>query len=183
MKEKSEMNRKVPLNQWLYKALIEKEMDGFSVLEIRNSLLEETAGQLDKHELRKMLYRQIYKLVDRGYLEKRSGEADNEPCYFKSDRFGSVAFIPAKRTVLPSLKKHRRESNEQPFLSHISREKAQSEAELRIVLGEVEEYKRVLAHFPKQSALIQPLYDKSKEYSAELLGRINALSKLESLQC
>lgn len=53
------MNRKVPLNQWLYKALIEKEMDGFSVLEIRNSLLEETAGQLDKHELRKMLYRQI----------------------------------------------------------------------------------------------------------------------------
>ncbi len=158
-------------------------MDGFSVLEIRNDLLEDTAELFDKQALRKVLYRQIYKLVDRGFLEKRQDETQGHTRYFKTDRFKALHFVSAKRTNLPLNNVEPEIEPSRSFLAHISKEKAQSEAELRIVLGEVEEYKRVLAHFPAQSTLIQPLYEKSKAYSAELLGRINALSKLESLQC
>ncbi|BCK06391.1 TPA: hypothetical protein RI707_000751 [Vibrio cholerae] len=175
------MNRKVPLNQWLYKALIDKEMDGFTVLELRNRLLYATVGVFNKNELRKMLYRQLYQLAERGYLEKRNNQANEKSRYFKTSAFKSVEFISAHRTNLPSAKTGLANSIQQPFIRYISQEKAQSEAELRILLGEVEEYKRVLTHFPAQSALIKPLYDKSKEYSAELLGRVNALSKLGSL--
>ncbi|RXJ71347.1 hypothetical protein CS022_21200 [Veronia nyctiphanis] len=172
------MKQTVPLNQWLYKALIENEMDGFSVLEIRNDLLEDTAELFDKQALRKIIYRQIYKLVDRGFLEKRQDEAQGSNRYFKTDRFKALHFVSAKRTILPP---NNVESQKEPlrsFLGYICEEKAQSEAELRVMLGEADEYKRVLAHFPAQSTFIHPLYEKSKAYSSELLGRINALSKL-----
>lgn len=87
------MNRKVPLNQWLYKALIDKEMDGFTVLELRNRLLYATVGVFNKNELRKMLYRQLYQLAERGYLEKRNNQANEKSRYFKTSAFKSVEFI------------------------------------------------------------------------------------------
>lgn len=131
------MNRKVPLNQWLYKALIDKEMDGFTVLELRNRLLYATVGVFNKNELRKMLYRQLYQLAERGYLEKRNNQANEKSRYFKTSAFKSVEFISAHRTNLPSAKTGLANSIQQPFIRYISQEKAQSEAELRILLGKL----------------------------------------------
>ncbi|MGF1688413.1 hypothetical protein L4C36_17260 [Photobacterium japonica] len=175
------MNRQIPLNKWLHKALIEKEMDGFSVLEIRNTLLPDTYMLFDREELRKLLYRQLYNLLAHGYLEKMRDEVTREKRYFKTDAFRALEFVAAKRTQLSLAHAHLKSRDYNPFISHVSREKAQFEAELRIVLGEVDVYKRVLTSFPEQSALVEPLYEKSKDYSAELLGRINALSKLSAL--
>ncbi|WP_283132268.1 hypothetical protein [Enterovibrio norvegicus] len=180
------MSQKVSLNHWLHNALIEKDMDGFSILEIRDCFLTDEGEELDKRELRLTLYRQIYKLVERGYLRKEGKSASQSVRYFKTERFFSFEYIAAKRTKLPleqAAVALKIEDGEAHFLAQISRDKAQSEAELRITLGEVEEYKRVLALYPEKKALIEPLYIKTKEYSAELLGRINALSKLVVSQC
>ncbi|WP_407334286.1 hypothetical protein [Enterovibrio sp. 27052020O] len=185
------MNPNVPLNQWLYKALIEKGMDGFSIVEVRDCLLPEIGEEINKRELRLKIYRQVYKLVDRGYLIKGGDKASPEARYFKTDAFRAHEYTSANRTKLPketalvvsTEPSASVSTNDELFLGQLSRDKAQSEAELRITLGEVEEYKRVLDLYPEQAALIEPLYSKTKDQSAELLGRINALSKLVTSKC
>ncbi|GAL29973.1 response regulator [Vibrio variabilis] len=60
----------------------------------------------------------------------------------------------------------------------LQKEKSKYEGELAIVLSEVEEYQSLMERFPKKKDMFLTMFTESKEYSAKLLGKINALSKV-----
>lgn len=63
-----------------------------------------------------------------------------------------------------------------PFVETLLNEKKQFEAELAILLGEVDEYKDLQKRFPEQLRLFYSALEEAKNNSAKLLGKVNALT-------
>lgn len=60
------------------------------------------------------------------------------------------------------------------------KEKQNHEAELAITLSEVEEFKDLIQRFPSKNKLFRRFYLETRERSAQLLGKVNALNKVLS---
>lgn len=168
------MVQKVFLNEWIYNALIKRNLNGFTVTELRDLIMAHEDIDLSKAGMSVFVRRQLIKLLERGYLFKQEARNPRKSKYFKTPLFVLDEFIPAARTKM----KPSNFQDSDRFVERINHDREQSEAELTIILGEVEEYKRVLALYPEQHELIEPLISRAKMQSAELLGRINALSNL-----
>jgi len=63
----------------------------------------------------------------------------------------------------------------------LAKEKSNSEGELAIILGEVEEYQTLMSRFPTLNNSLKILFEEAKDRSAKHLGKINALSKVIEL--
>nr|SHN97597.1 Putative uncharacterized protein [Moritella viscosa] len=90
----------------------------------------------------------------------------------------SIADVPVtqqpKVKSLPSEK----DDSSTDFRYELSKEKKTYEAELAISLSEVEEFKDLMQRFPKQNDLFKPFYLETRERSVQLLGKVNALTKV-----
>lgn len=53
------MKRSTKISAMMHKLLIEKEMDGFSVVELRDAFISTDNSGTDPDEARRMVYRQI----------------------------------------------------------------------------------------------------------------------------
>ncbi|MEF1187524.1 hypothetical protein REH72_23305, partial [Vibrio sinaloensis] len=60
------MKRSQKINVYVYKLLIEKKMDGFSVVEARDVARMFPESPKDINELRKIVYRQLLKCIECG---------------------------------------------------------------------------------------------------------------------
>lgn len=61
----------VAINEHIFNLLIKKGLDHFSVTDLRDELMNENQDLGDGSEARKFVYRQLLRLVEKGYLEKR----------------------------------------------------------------------------------------------------------------
>ncbi|MEZ8103358.1 hypothetical protein [Vibrio bivalvicida] len=58
------MKRSKKINVYIYKLLIEKKMDGFSVVEARDAARLFSESPKDINELRKIVYRQLLQCIE-----------------------------------------------------------------------------------------------------------------------
>lgn len=63
-------------------------------------------------------------------------------------------------------------------INELKKEKSQTEAELAILLGEIDEYGSLIKKHEKLFNQIQPLLISAREDSAKLLGKVNALNNV-----
>ena len=169
------MPQVIKLNQHIYSLLIEKECNGFTIVELRDELLTVTDTYQDIDEARKFIYRQTTAL-ERKDLLKAKGSGRHKK-YFKTELFNSVTFV-AKQVVIKQEKLSTGNIDNQasPFVETLLNEKKQFEAELAILLGEVDEYKALQKRFPEHLNLFFSALDNAKNNSAKLLGKVNALT-------
>ncbi|MGR5318514.1 hypothetical protein [Vibrio sp. DNB22_19_1] len=160
----------------MFNLLIEKKMDDFLVVELRDALMMNAENMMDSAHARKFVYRQIIAFERKGWLV--SSGVDRAKRYKKTELFNQIAFSP-RGTLTAKPLSELPLNVELPIceMSVLLKEKKQHEGELAIVLGEVEEYQSLIHRFPKNKDLFLPLFTEAKECSARLLGKINAISK------
>ncbi|NOH97824.1 hypothetical protein [Vibrio sp. 99-70-13A1] len=159
------MKRSRKINSVMYELLIERDMDGFSVIELRDASLSIEGGSLDLEESRKVVYRQILRFLKNEWLTC-TGKGRGKR-YFKTESFKSISMAPkaiihAKSEVLN--------------YSVLEDERNHYKGELEITLGEIEEYQSLNRRFPELVQQITPLLNSAKERSANLLGKVNVLT-------
>lgn len=62
------MKRSQKINVYIYKLLIEKNMDGFTIVEARDAARLFPESPKDINELRKIVYRQILRCIENEWL-------------------------------------------------------------------------------------------------------------------
>lgn len=165
------MKRSTKISAIMHKLLIEKGMDGFSVIELRDASLSISDFRKEPDEARKRLYRQIFRFVSNGWLESE-GEGRNKR-YFQTDLLRSLNVKPkvGQKNTPSSMKPT-------PDYSVLRHERNQYKAELEIVLGEIDEYQSLSRRFPELEQRISPMLQQARERSAHLFGKVNVLSNV-----
>jgi len=179
------MARAIALHPDVYNLLIVININNFTVSEIRDALMYESEFFNDKTETRKCIYRVICKLTKLKLLIKHTHSEVKKSRYTKSETFITADFVMRSITDAPvtqqpkakSLPSEKDESSTN-FRYELSKEKKTYEAELAISLSEVEEFKDLMQRFPKQNDLFKPFYLETRERSVQLLGKVNALTKV-----
>ncbi len=64
------------------------------------------------------------------------------------------------------------------IIAILLKERREHEGELKIVLGEIDEYRSLLSRFPALEQNIEPLLQASKIRSTQLLGKVNVLTNI-----
>ncbi|EGQ9934670.1 hypothetical protein ACEOHO_003532 [Vibrio vulnificus] len=168
------MKRSTKISVIMHKLLIEKGMDGFSVIELRDASLSISDFSKDPDEARKRLYRQILRFVRKGWLESEREGRDKR--YFQTDLFRSLNVKPKlerKNTPYPV-----KSTLDYSVLHH---ELNQYKAELEIVLGEIDEYQSLNRRFPELEQRLTPMLQQARDRSAHLFGKMNVLTNVISI--
>jgi len=165
------MKRSKKISAVMHKLLIEKRMDGFSVMEARDASLNTEEGTQNLNEARKKIYRQIWQYQQRGWLISK-GEGRNKR-YFQTEQFRELQVAPRKKIRYETLRKEFT-----PDYSVLFRESNECKGELEIVLGEIDEYQSLRCRFPELESQLTPLLHQAQERSAHLLGKINGLTNV-----
>ncbi|MEZ9556341.1 hypothetical protein AB4248_15550 [Vibrio splendidus] len=165
------MKRSIKISAVMHKLLIEKGMDGFSVIEARDASLNIVDGIKNLDEARKKVYRQIWQYQQRGWL-RTEGEGKNKR-YFQTEQFRYLEVLPRRKAKRePSIKEATSD------YSVLFRESNEYKGELEIVLGEIDEYQSLRYRFPELESRLSPLLQQAKERSAHLLGKVNGLTNV-----
>lgn len=161
------MKRSTKISAMMHKLLIEQEMDGFSVVELRDAFVSTDNGRTDPDEARRMVYRQIKRFTDNNWLVSEG--KGRKKRYFQTGQFKNLQVEPKVQTTRIS-------SPSGNDYSVLFCEHGQYKAELEIVLSEIDEYQSVIRRFQELETKLSPLLEQAKERSAHLLGKVNALT-------
>ncbi|MCD9478121.1 hypothetical protein CTM93_13020 [Photobacterium phosphoreum] len=176
------MKLEIPLNELIYNLLITHDLDGFSTVELRHYAYERLYSGLAIEELRQQIYRQIYLLTERGFLRKEGEKSSRNIRYYKTSLFPEVCFVPSKRTTIPFFELKENDNKEKEcFFVKLQHDKSLCEDEYQVVLSEVEEFQRLLNHYPSKVSILESLHQEALTRLTELKGKISALTKVTAM--
>ncbi|HDM8044642.1 TPA: hypothetical protein P0E04_002815 [Vibrio campbellii] len=161
------MKRTRKVGPLMHKLLIENEMDGFSVVELRDAACLIDQDFSDLNLARRLIYRQILRFIKNNWL--RSEGAGKQKRYFQTEQFRAVQ-EESKLNIVGT------ECASKFDYSILVHERNQSRGELEIVFGEINEYQSLNERFPELVPMLTPHFKLAKERSAQLLGKINVLT-------
>ncbi|HHF2953598.1 TPA: hypothetical protein ACVOZD_000280 [Vibrio diabolicus] len=161
------MKRSTKISAIMHNLLIEKGMDGFSVIELRDASILNEDCYIDPDEARKKVYRQILRFKKNNWL--RCEGTGQKKRYFQTSQFKCLQVEPKIQTIRLSLPSS-------PDYSVLTREHSQFKEELEIVLSEIDEYRSLNRRFPELEIKLRPFLEQAKERSAQLLGKVNVLT-------
>lgn len=153
----------------MHNLLIDRKLDGFTVVEIRDVAMEMDQSMVDLDDARRRVYRQILRFISHGWLHTEGIRRDKR--YFQTDLFKQ--FLNESKVV----------AAEKPLdtpvrrdYSVLVREKKCYNGELKIVLTEIDGYQSLFDRFPELEPKLVEFHVKAVERSAYLLGQINVLT-------
>ncbi|NQY07661.1 MAG: hypothetical protein HRT68_16065 [Flavobacteriaceae bacterium] len=181
------MSKTVALHPDVHNALIINSMDNFTVSEVRDVLMHRSEYFNNESKAREYIYRVIFKFARLGLLIKHPHSQVKKIKYTKSELFFSTHFVikkdvrtrEIKTSKITLLGDNSIDMNTTLF-SELLKKKQKHEAELAIKLGEVEEFKSLMKCYPHKNELFNRFYLETKDCSAQLLGKVNALTKVLS---
>lgn len=153
------------------------DLDGFSVLELRDLYVDEwgTGEFANKSALRKWLYRHLCYLEEKGLLV-RSNQENEKPARYKRAGQLLVTFDTEGETS-------QRDSGSSPTKPASSVEKlkarqGQYQVDMLACQGECKEYEQIAQEFPELTERVRPMYRRARERSSKLFGQLRAISNL-----
>ncbi|GAB3530754.1 hypothetical protein [Photobacterium alginatilyticum] len=177
------MSKSVALNEHIYNLLIVRDLDHFTVTELRDALLETGNINTDKNETRKFVYRQVSRLVLKGYLEKSTEKGFHNAVYSKTLAARSTRFHAKKNNLTKSqeaskIAEKSPGNNKIEFLSAIKRERNELEVRQAIALREIDKFKELLHRFPDEQSYIRPFFVEARRHATDVQGDLEAVTKL-----
>lgn len=171
------MTKTNKINANMYTILVTNQMDKFTVTEASNTLISSTEEFLKLNDVRKSLYRQLYKFEQKGWLSS-SGKGRAKR-YSVTEDFKNLCVTSNKQSSPLDIPTCFRNNDVQTTeVAALHKEKRAAVAELEITLCEIKRYKYIGQRFPKLVKIVSPLTQKAHERSVELLGNLNALSNV-----
>ncbi len=172
------------MNVYLHFLLVIKQMNGFTVAEAKDALLDERSEFTDEVETRKFIYRQLTRSVEKGLLQRADNldEGVKKTLYSKTDLFYSANIEPVQKGK--KIKQTKAQSiidktgNDTDYQQELKKELLAYEIDLSTVFEEAKEYKRLSARFPKLEKQLEQHHSSAKDKSIKLLGKIHALQTL-----
>ena len=172
------------MNVYLHFLLVIKQMNGFTVTEAKDALLNERTEFTDEVETRKFIYRQLTRSVEKGLLERAENldGAVKKTLYSKTDLFFAAKIEPIMKGK--KIKQAKPQSiadktyNDIDHQQELKKELLAYEIDLSTVFEEAKEYKRLSARFPNLQKQLEQHHSSAKDKSIKLLGKIHALQNL-----
>ncbi|GFK55884.1 hypothetical protein [Vibrio cholerae] len=169
------MSHSQKINAFMHNLLIENEMDNFSLVEIKDALLDIEEFASTGQDAHKFVYRQVWGLEKKGWLN--SDGIGREKRYMQTDLFKGLNLVSRPMPVKVNQVSDAPRAQQDKYNILIN-ERNECEGELEIILGEIEEYRSLNQRFPELSLQITPLLKNARERSALLLGKINVLTNV-----
>jgi hypothetical protein len=161
------------LNTKIHTLLVENELDNFTLLDIRKAHEQSFEGVFNPNEIRKFLYRQIYRLVKEGLLIKDGIHNSQNITYSKSQKF-----IDTFQSAIPEAS-NKDELNDS--LRTIEQKLISYKVDLSASIAESEEYQLFSKNHPHLGSVIYQKLQSSRERSSRLLGQVKAMENIKDI--
>lgn len=153
----------------MYTLLVEKKMDGFSVVELRDASISISGSITDLDEARKRIYRQLLRFEKNNWLTSEGSGLKRR--YYQTELFKNMQLQPGQESAVTK-------AASISDYSVLSLECNEYKGELEIMLGEIDEYQSLRSRFPELETTLDPLLKQAKTRSARLLGKVNVLTNV-----
>jgi len=183
------MNKILKIDPTLRKVLNDQSDQQFTVTELRDlfahSYQRTTGREIDPAEVRKWLYRRIYKMTETGYFEKIYDEKGGFTGYKLAEKYKSAKLKDAKTCHFDSIneaieKVSIKNDCVQGILKSLRDKAKQYQVDLDANISETEEYKRLYESYPSLKLQLEALYELTKNKSSKLLGQLTATQNIIS---
>tara|TARA_R110001599_G_scaffold343413_2_gene565993 strand:+ start:2015 stop:2536 length:522 start_codon:yes stop_codon:yes gene_type:complete len=161
------------LNAKIHVLIVENELDNFTLLEIRKAHEKAFDDIPSASEVRKFLYRQIYRLVKEGLLVKNGLHNSQNITYSKTplfmDKFQSTSTAESKN------------HNVDCSITAIEQKLVSYKVDLSASIAESEEYQQFSKENPHLGSVIYEKLQSSRERSSRLLGQVKAMENIKAI--
>jgi hypothetical protein len=149
-------------------------LDHFSAIEVRTAyLIIDDNCESSASELRRFVYAELVKLVNRGWLKKMTSKKKGVTNYVKTDLFN---LKPQVQDAIEHRLLNVEHSNDN--YQSIRCRLQDYKNDLLEGLGEAEEYRALRNDFPHMHDELQPKYNSIREANSRLLGKIKAIETI-----
>lgn len=156
--------------------IVASNFDNFTTSDVRSAyLVLKNDPLLDPIVIRKKLYAELLKLVNKGWLNKKSSNIKGQTRFSKTTLFD--VNILTQNTNKSSYKARNSNSNV-PSNQTLTGKLNHYRSELLLNLGETEAYKEIYAEFPNLANSIQQQYNEARDNNTKILGKIRAIEGL-----
>jgi hypothetical protein len=148
-------------------------LDNFTTSDIKTSYITlSNDPSLDPIVVRRKIYAELLKLVNKGWLKKRATGKKNSTRFNKTELF-DIEYLEALQEKKSTSKcyKDEKQKNLIGKLNHYK-------AELLLNIGESEAYKELYSEFPELVDELQPQYNNARDNNTRILGKIRAIEGL-----
>lgn len=183
------MKKTLKIDPILRQILVDKAVQQFTITELRDlysSSYQQTTGKkIDSGEIRKWLYRRIYKMTAEGYLDKTCSKDGSLTAYRLTEKFNFVKVKNASSCHLDSLDEiqgsiSKINDKTQSILELLKDKAKKYQVDLDTCISETDEYRVLCESYPSLKLQLEAEYDLSRSNSSRLLGQLIATQKIIS---
>ncbi len=172
----------IKINSQIHEILQDESFNNFHVTQLRDAYLAVSSPNQDPIEARKLIYRQIYRLVNKGLLLKKGTKNSKRIVYLKSEHFYEAKFVIQSTAAVTINQTSAAQTITDDTIKQLKERLKESEIDLLTSIGESEEYMRLYQSFPEMKAHLESQYLQAREKSSKLLGQIKAIKSALSHQ-
>lgn len=154
------------LNKNIYALFTKKKLNNFSICELKHAYMAEFQDDKTEGEARKLIYREVYKLVDHGYLVKKGKSNSRNIRYYQTEVFKNKFLF------------NEFQSDENDFKLVLRGKLNKYKDNLVACIAEIEEYQRCCNEYPQLINDLKPKLDLGKHRSSQFLGKITAIENI-----
>ncbi|BCN24789.1 MULTISPECIES: hypothetical protein [Vibrio] len=168
--------KKHRINRDVYEALAPKELQSFTVNDVRNSLRNTSAEYSDPLSLRVFVAREVKKLVDAGVVIGLGNQRNR--IYHKTPLFYEIDFYLTQRRYR---KKKSGGAEKEAVIELLQYEKNNLERERSTIETEVEEYQLLIERSEELGVLLSPLLQTAQDKLSGIVTRLNVRTQAINL--
>ncbi|TGA73270.1 hypothetical protein VFES401_00730 [Aliivibrio fischeri] len=170
------LSKPITLINPLYQILIEEQLDDFSVLELRDRFIAISEYQLDKGKARRLVYRNILRLVKKQLLKKVSKKDSSKAVYQKTALFTEKIWKAINETNNTEQCESLSHTNRFIFPQNELKERLeQCESDFLACLHELETYQELTSEYPLLKDSLYDIKRQTKVQTSKLIGEIRAI--------
>jgi hypothetical protein len=169
----------ITIDQNILSILKDEKFDDFTVTQLKEAFAASLRGAISGEEARKVVYRQVLRLLKIKVIKKDEATNARNSIYSKTAKFSKLHFIPRESRYTEraqSITTNNRNSG----LIQIEEQLKQYKVDFLTSVGESEEYMRLYKSNPELKSLLETEYHQAREQSSKLLGQIKALKNILS---
>ena len=153
------------------------DLNEFKIPQIRDLLLATKMQNKSKDTVRLFVSRHLNDMVERGFLTSTGSR--RKKVFHKTELFEKLEITANcdlnDKTSVRSFE--RRIPEPKSYLTELKKMKSRLNAELAILMAEVDEYRHIMIQFPQTQEKVRKLHEESAQQSATLTGKITAITK------
>ncbi|MFA0338888.1 hypothetical protein AB4488_10400 [Vibrio breoganii] len=162
------------INSDIYQSISRTDITQFTVVEVRNSILERSNMYGNKNTARLFVARQLQALENAGFI--KSELIGHKKYYSKTGKFVQSSFKLIQKNKRTKPAPSTKDKQQKPISIDLENEKTGIEAELAITLAEVDEYKVLMMRSRELKKLLKPSYSVTTQKAAVLMAKLNVWS-------